>query len=838
MVIQTNGSHTDAPRKSPPSLEGLKRSQALWHQKGWVAFDEMSFYLATIQISGTAVTTKPLDLRAETENPRILAEWILDAIEATRDEATTTLMTGCLFDEHWFPLKLDLAQETFSITTTHDMTDHVSRWIQHELLEEYQHAQGTNMPSAFDNDCGFQTIAWIINQSLDPDSNRPLSPAEAESWRKNFAHHLVLTEMHDCLVSDLPLGGTNDQHMTALQNLLEQHGVNRNRSMQAAQSLTQKLGAEVIQRTLQSPKPWQDLKARASQLKPPIRIVLSEELQASIDSKIASGQAIGRKQHKAKHQKQPEPQRLIAEQVQIPGTIFQQADGTLLQQILPSQFKAQCKGISCVSIDDAIPFLQLKAPLTQEGLGLIVIDHDDPRLPPQHEIVRFPATCMATSEPMLLTGALFQLGQKRVHRVAPQSASKIEEVETKVIRALIFKDQTKMAWKDIIEKPVRSLFAESEFTANPEAVVDVWDRQYVSKNYKKCKPDEAEIFIVTFRTKCPAHDIILDSSGQAGKYYEPRDHTGRTPDASYKVIWMPRKSFQDVMLAKQTSSHPTWIVGSGDRFGLRTLCDHAKAIHEQHRPELDYLEGEQMQVYRVGPLPWGTTKTSLQKLYKEWGWVARPGQPLGQSIGQEGAPSASSDSLGLIELICLSCGARVSRAMGRLKRGPGRWLRGVSLLQIGLGLALVLNQRHFAPNSTNSFAGVSVVRAQVRVQRAAGPEKGSEAGAWEAMSQSAAELMEDTSEFFVETLKAAFADRDGEETAENESAIAAVAAVKRSLDDLPEQTLATLQEVAMNQSESVSYLLDQAKSLSVKPSEFVEALGLVGRSSAEVEDKA
>lgn len=172
--------------------------------------------------------------------------------------------------------------------------------------------------------------------------------------------------------------------------------------------------------------------------------------------------------------------------------------------------------------------------------------------------------------------------------------------------------------------------------------------------------------------------------------------------------------------------------------------------------------------------------------------------------------------------------------MGRLKQKPaGRWSRG-GLLQIGLGLALLLSlRREVAPYST-SFAGV---RAQVqrvqRVQRAA--EKGSEAGAWEAMSQSAAELMEDTLEFFVETLKAAFADRDGEE-ADNESAIAAVA-VTRSLEDLPEQTLATLQEVAMNQSESVSYLLDQAKSLSVKPSEFVEALGLVGRSSAEVEDK-
>lgn len=171
--------------------------------------------------------------------------------------------------------------------------------------------------------------------------------------------------------------------------------------------------------------------------------------------------------------------------------------------------------------------------------------------------------------------------------------------------------------------------------------------------------------------------------------------------------------------------------------------------------------------------------------------------------------------------------------MGRLKQKPaGRWSRG-GLLQIGLGLALLLSlRREVAPYST-SFAGG--VQAQVqRVQRAA--EKGSEAGAWETMSQSAAELMEDTSEFFVETLKAAFADRDAEE-ADNESAIAAAVAVTRSLDDLPEQTLATLQEVAMNQSESVSYLLDQAKSLSVKPSEFVEALGLVGRSSAEVEDK-
>ena len=366
LLIVQHGHNIGDP-KGQPCLDGMKRSQALWHQKGWVAMDEMIFYLQTIHVSGTAVTTSPLDLRQETENPRILADWILTAVESAQESKQMKLMTAGLFKDHWFPIMVEVVNDNFTITTTYDMTPAVTAWIKAEMLDEYQQASGTHMPHAFANDCGFQTIAWIINQALDPDSNRAISPDEAESWRKNFAHHLVLSGAHDPPVYALPLGGTSDQHLPALRELLEKHGVNSNRSSQAAQALTQKLGADVIQRTLQSPKPWQDLKARASQLKPPFRIVLSEELQASIDSKIASGQAVGRKQHKAKQSKPQEPQRLIADQVQIPNTIFQQADGVLLQQISPSQFKAQCKGIACVSFDDATPFLQLKAPLTQEG---------------------------------------------------------------------------------------------------------------------------------------------------------------------------------------------------------------------------------------------------------------------------------------------------------------------------------------------------------------------------------------------------------------------------------------------------------------------------------------
>ena len=619
-----------------PVVRGKTRLQALWAQKGWVAFDEMSFYLETVKLSEIACTTQPLDLRFEANNAMILTEWIIQALEIGMNTSFKTMMTACLAEDHWFPLKIDIEPDTFAITTTRDMTSHIARWIQEEFLEDYPEPKGTFMPSAFTNDCGFQTLAWIISQAWQPEGHNAMPSSEAVAWRTNFAEHLILQGHENTRVQVLPMGATSDKMLANLQTLLEQHGVSAHRSQQAAQALIQKIGEESIGQTLKAPRPWQDLKAKASQLTPPVRIVLSEELQASIERKLASGKTIGRKQNKTKQIKAQTPTQILADQVQVPNTIFQQTDGQLLSQISPSQFSPQCRGIACVNIHEAISFLQLTTPLTQEGLGLIILDHDDPRLPPQHEIIRFPATCASTGEPMLLLGALFQLGHQKVSRTAPSSAARIEEVETRCIRAMIYQDQTKLKWQDIVERPVRTLFAEGEFQATPDTIVDVWDRQYVTKNFKKSRPADADMFIVTFRVKSPAHEQILEASGQAGKYYEPRDNTGRSPDQDFRVVWMPKKSFQEVMIAKQTSVHPTWLIRSGDRLGLRTSQDHAKTIHEQHRPDVDYLSGEHMQAYRVGPLPYGTTKASLAKLYREWGWEARPGQPLGQSIGHEG----------------------------------------------------------------------------------------------------------------------------------------------------------------------------------------------------------
>ena len=78
------------------------------------------------------------------------------------------------------------------------------------------------------------------------------------------------------------------------------------------------------------------------------------------------------------------------------------------------------KGVVVLNIADALPFFNIKEVISQEGIGLLVLDYNDARLP-QHEVVRFPATCAGTQEPMLMTAALIQLGRKKIERQVPET---------------------------------------------------------------------------------------------------------------------------------------------------------------------------------------------------------------------------------------------------------------------------------------------------------------------------------------------------------------------------------------------------------------------------------
>ena len=68
-------------------------------------------------------------------------------------------------------------------------------------------------------------------------------------------------------------------------------------------------------------------------------------------------------------------------------------------------------GVALTNFADATPFLQADKLLTSRGLALLILN--PPKDLPtnlQYATVRFAARCALNQEPMLLTGALVQLG--------------------------------------------------------------------------------------------------------------------------------------------------------------------------------------------------------------------------------------------------------------------------------------------------------------------------------------------------------------------------------------------------------------------------------------------
>ncbi|CAE7226142.1 unnamed protein product [Symbiodinium natans] len=103
---------------------------------------------------------------------------------------------------------------------------------------------------------------------------------------------------------------------------------------------------------------------------------------------------------------------------------------------------------------------------------------------------------------------------------------------------------------------------------------------------------------------------------------------------------------------------------------------------------------------------------------------------------------------------------------------------------------------------------------------------------WDSLAKTAADLFEDGSEFFVDTLKFAFQGEDElvADAAQNQSDASGV------FGGVQGESLEALQEAVSTQAESLSQFLAQASSLNIAPTDFANSLSTVRRSLAERSD--
>ena len=621
------------------SEEPCTRLQLLHHQEGWVALDEITFYLAMLQVAGVAKVGEIMIMPESTldeEMEPMLQQWMCRL--APFDATPGTIVTTLWVDHHWFPVAIKLHEGSMKVFTTPGGKDWL--FLATRGLGNHISIHTIDCGSTFNNDCGFQAVGWLMQAALDYDfgtqgfRHTPVQIEPACTWRSLFDHHLRACNTH--LAASIPRhfifgGAGNGELADNLAKLLTDRGVPPEAAKERAHLVIDKLGRQATLKAMRLSDPWREIKQLANQQIPKFQIVLSSELEAAIKLRASQDKPSGNKAKKVKNKITQKPLKITSDDVSIPDGVFLNSANQSLTQIASGRIGPQASGVVVVSAHEAIPYLKVTQAISQKALGLLVLDYQDPILEGIGTQLRFPAKCEKTGEAIILIARLIQLGTDQVQRAAPSGHVRVEEVSNHVLRTVTYKDElTHLPWKDFIARPIKQIIADIpclQPTNGHSPIIDVWDRQFLNDRLERMRPAEATVFSVCFRLEQTEIERELQRSGQNGHYLEPRTIDGRAPDAAYRVIWLNKADKQGSTIASQSTTEWNCIVRSGTRFGLRVRAEDAQKVHIQHKPATPYLEGEKLLLFHAGPFPHGSNRAALSKLFQQWGWAARPCQP-------------------------------------------------------------------------------------------------------------------------------------------------------------------------------------------------------------------
>ena len=192
--------------------------------------------------------------------------------------------------------------------------------------------------------------------------------------------------------------GAGDLIEQGLASLLKDRGVPPEKVAARAAQAVQSLGLGPIQSAMCSPNAWRCLKQLGNNITPPFQFVLPDEL-----AKVVQARSLTDPPSRRQKKKHRDADAGTGPPKQIPVT--PQVDQVLFWLILSTA-----------------PYLRLARPVSSKALALVILgDPDLTEAAAQVETVRFRAELIATSEPLLLRGALAQIGDKWCERHVPNT---------------------------------------------------------------------------------------------------------------------------------------------------------------------------------------------------------------------------------------------------------------------------------------------------------------------------------------------------------------------------------------------------------------------------------
>eukprot|EP00438_Fugacium_kawagutii_P008778 Skav220298 [mRNA] locus=scaffold2356:74992:80879:- [translate_table: standard] len=508
----------------------IERLALLYQQGGFVARDEMDFWLRQLESQAPVMAVPALYLP-----PGLLPEDTRDRLmqwtHMCADQVTLSkhVVTALVVDGHWFPLVIKAG----TTGTTWITTPEGRSWVQVGCQAfEYEPSIATCiLPSRFAHDCGFQSYEWIRALSMqNTHGGESLTvPAmlkeQAIALRSAFEHHLVTanTEYVPCVPQALGFGGASTDDMTVLlRALLVEHGVPEDNASDRADRALHALGRAQIQGALRGPRPWKDIKGLANAATPKFQLVMSHEMADAMKHRTNRVKTFGDKNKKKMHPSRP-PLIIGSSDVCIPEGLFQDAAGDPVKQVQVEDINPDACGIVLANTGDVMPYLRTSKAFSSKSLALLLLDHHSQMLHGLGEEIRTPAKCSHTGEAIILTCRMVQIGTGSISRKYPTSATQVEEVPNCVVRIAAFRDEfeseTKVTREAFCKSPVREILQcvpELKATEESQGLMDCWDRQFLSMQMQRTRPQEAQLFIVAFRLQTQGIDQLL------GRYWKDR----------------------------------------------------------------------------------------------------------------------------------------------------------------------------------------------------------------------------------------------------------------------------------------------------------------------------
>ena len=566
------------------------------------------------------------------------------------------IISAVIIEKHWYPIVWTKAStELQGATCGHHFNTSIALQSLHAtvckllgLPVTQLHYFGTNF--VVTECCGAMAVDFIASQV----SNRevPLTLDELKSHHEAYRVQFAKSLKSECSRPWTWGLGTEDWRSN-LANLLKTHGVQEAEIDSRIKMLCDRLGEGKVCAAMQSMVPWKELKWIANAATPAVQIVKPSELQDAVAAKAAKGVPVGNRAQKRQQQGKSQGKgkgslrRIDPATLKIETGVFVCGHNYQLGQLDLARISHNANGVVVCGLNAALPFLKSGKQLSVGGLALIIVDDLESSVNTQliAEKVRLPAICTLNNQPLLVDGLMYQLGALPVTRKHHSEKLELISVDSCVTKIMIFKDLTSENWSQVVAHPLKHIFAripvlqkcpnddcdqhcehwhDTETTKVDDPILELWNKQYLKMNFEVSKPEDADLYAVHVRLPHCVQNQVQTYSGIGGVFLEPKGENGRSPSSAYQVIWLPKSTFQDVQVLRQTISGVVGIARLGSRYGLRCLVANASAVHSAVKPGVSFLPPGRKQQFLVGPVPYGTLKNSLCEMFDAIQWKARP----------------------------------------------------------------------------------------------------------------------------------------------------------------------------------------------------------------------